>query len=92
MGNLHVPMRVLFIAVVVAASGVNLFFWIRALKQIANSDLDPEERKKWRRRVLMFRGIGLIQWEQYRRKREACSRPRQLENEGLNDAPPPGSD
>ena len=92
MGDLHVPVRVLLIAAVVVASGVNLFFWIRALRQIENSDLNPEERKKWRRRVLMFRGIGLIQWEQFRRKRDVSSRPRQLEHEGLNDAPPPGSD
>jgi hypothetical protein len=92
MGELHGAARVLIVAVAVGAGGVSLFFWVRALKQIANSDLDPEERKKWRRRVLLTRGIGLIQWEQYRRKREACSRPRQPEDEGLNDAPPPGSD
>jgi hypothetical protein len=92
MGNLHGPMRVLFIAVVLAASGVGLFFWFRALRQIANSGLDPEERAKWRRRVLLTRGIGLFQWEQFRRKLEAGSKSGRPEDEGLNDAPPPGSD
>jgi hypothetical protein len=91
MGNLHVIVRILFIAVVVAASGVSLFFWFRALRQIANSGLDPEERRKWRQRVLVYRGIGLIQWERHRRKLEASTSPRRPEDEGLNDAPPPGS-
>ena len=92
MGDFYVPVRVLLIALVLGASGLSFFFWIRALRQIDNSGLDPEERKKWRRRVIMLRGMGLIQWEQYRRKHGLTSRTRKSDPEGLNDAPPPGSD
>jgi hypothetical protein len=84
--------RVVFLAVVVVGAGLAIFFYARTLREIQQSDLDPAERKKWLRRVLLLRGIGWIQWEQYRRKHGVTSRSGNHEHEGLNDAPPPGSD
>jgi hypothetical protein len=42
--------------------------------------------------VLLLRGIGWIQWEQFRREHGATTRTGDPERDGLNDAPPPGSD
>ena len=70
---------------------MSLYFWFRALRQISDSDLDQDEKQEWRRRVMMTRGIGLIQWERFRRKRELQSGSGRPEDEGLNDAPPPGT-
>jgi hypothetical protein len=92
MNDLPAFVRALVIVVVVIAGGVNIYFYARTLRQVSKSDLSPGERKKWLRRVLLLRGIGWVQWEQFRRKHGVTSRGQEPEDEGLNSAPPPGSE
>ena len=84
--------RVLLLVVAVAGAGVAIFFYYRTLRDIERSNLPPDERRKWKRRVIFLRGIGWAQWEQYRRKHNVRLRTTEPEDEGLDDAPPPGAD
>jgi hypothetical protein len=92
MKDLPAVARVAFLVVVAVGAGLAIFFYARTLREIQQSDLDPAERKMWLRRVLLLRGIGWMQWEQYRRKHGVRMRTSDPEHEGLNDAPPPGAE
>jgi hypothetical protein len=92
MDDIRLVWRVLLLVIAAIGIGVAIFRYTRVLKEIQKSDLDPAERKKWLRRVLLLRGIGWIQWEQFRREHGATTRTGDPERDGLNDAPPPGSD
>jgi hypothetical protein len=90
MNDLPMAWRVMFLVVALAGAGVAIFFYARTLNEIRNSDLDPAERKKWLRRVLFLRGIGWMQWNQYKQKHGVKPRNPDPTSDGLNDAPPPG--
>jgi hypothetical protein len=92
MNDLPLAWRALVLVGAVAVIGGTIIFYVRKVREITNSNLPPEERKKWLRRVMLLRGMGWIQWEQYRRKHGVTSRGQHPEDEGLNSAPPPGSD
>lgn len=82
MDDIHIAFRVLILAAAAAAAGVSIFFWVRVLSRIVRDETDPNERRKWLYRVLFLRFIGVIWYEQHRRKSAS--------GDVTDESPPPG--
>jgi len=43
-------------------------YWIRTLQEVSRQETDPKERRKWWIRVFFLRLIGILWYEDHRRK------------------------
>jgi hypothetical protein len=43
-------------------------YWILTLQRVSREETDPKERRKWWLRVFFFRVMGILWYENHRRK------------------------
>ena len=50
------------------AIALGTVYWIRTLQEVSRQETDPKERRRWWIRVFFLRLIGVLWYEDHRRK------------------------
>ena len=50
------------------AIALGTVYWIRTLQEVCRQETDPKERRRWWIRVFFLRLIGVLWYEDHRRK------------------------